>query len=150
MMKAGIPPPSPIDAIRHGPLCVAKGARLKDAFLYPETMPVWMTDADLDFFTGEFERSGFSGPLSFYHNVDQDWQDLAPYAGRPLTPPSLFIGADFDVGTQWGYENIEQAPQRLKDYRGTHLLTGVGHWIQQERPQETNRFLIDFLRGVKL
>src|SRR5262249_21726783 len=95
MMKAGIPPPSPIDAIRNGPLCVAKGARLKDAFLYPETMPAWMTEADLDFFTGEFERSGFSGPLSFYHNVDNDWEDLAPYAGRPLTPPSLFIGSDF-------------------------------------------------------
>lgn len=75
----------PIDVIRAGPLCMAEGARLKDAFVYPETMPAWFTEADLDFYTGEFERSGFGGPLSFYHNIDNDWHDLADQQGKPLT-----------------------------------------------------------------
>jgi pimeloyl-ACP methyl ester carboxylesterase len=148
-VKAGIPPPSPIEAIRNGPLCMQKGARMKDAFSYPEIMPSWMTDADLDFFTAEFERSGFGGPLSFYHNIDNDWQDLEGMAGKPLTPPSLFIGSDFDVGTQWGYENIEQASKHLTDYRGTHMMSGVGHWIQQERPEDTNRMLLQFLNDIR-
>ena len=39
----------PIDVIRAGPLCMAEGARLKDAFVYPETMPYWFTDADRRF-----------------------------------------------------------------------------------------------------
>ncbi len=78
----------PIDVIRAGPLCMAEGARLKDAFVYPETMPAWFTDADVDFYAGEFERSGFGGPLSFYHNIDNDWHDLADQAGKPLTPPA--------------------------------------------------------------
>ncbi|AMC64149.1 epoxide hydrolase EphB [Mycobacterium tuberculosis variant africanum] len=91
----------PIDVIRAGPLCMAEGARLKDAFVYPETMPAWFTEADLDFYTGEFERSGFGGPLSFYHNIDNDWHDLADQQGKPLTPPALFIGGQYDVGTIW-------------------------------------------------
>jgi pimeloyl-ACP methyl ester carboxylesterase len=145
---AGAPAMTPLETLRHGPLCMPEGAKLKDAFLSPKTLPAWFSEADLDFYVAEFERSGFGGPLAYYRNVDQDWADLASQAGKPLTPPAYFIGSDFDVGTQWGMENVEQAAQRMPNYRGTHLFSGVGHWIQQERPEETNRLLIDFLRGL--
>lgn len=145
---AGAPPMSALETLRHGPLCMPEGAKLKDAFLNPPTLPAWLTEADLDFYVGEFERSGFGGPLAYYHNVDKAWDDLAAQAGKPLTPPAYFIGSDFDVGTQWGVENVEQAAQRMPNYRGSHLFTGVGHWIQQERPEETNRLMIEFLRSV--
>ncbi|HZZ48106.1 MAG TPA: alpha/beta hydrolase [Pseudonocardia sp.] len=138
----------PIEVIRAGPLCMADGARMKDAFLYPETMPEWFTEADLDFYTGEFERSGFGGPLSFYHNIDNGWHDLADQAGKPLEPPALFIGGQYDVGTTWGLEAIERVDEVTSDYRGTHMVADVGHWIQQEAPEETNRLLLDFLGGL--
>lgn len=138
----------PIEVIRSGPLCMPHGARLKDAFVYPETMPEWFTDADLDFYTGEFERSGLGGPLSFYHNIDNDWHDLAEYEGTPLTPPALFIGGQYDVGTTWGAEAAERAHEVMRNYCGTHMVDGVGHWIQQEQPKETNRLLLDFLGGL--
>jgi pimeloyl-ACP methyl ester carboxylesterase len=139
----------PIDVIRAGPLCMAEGARLKDAFIYPETMPAWFTDADVDFYAGEFERSGFGGPLSFYHNIDNDWHDLADQEGKPLTPPALFIGGQYDVGTTWGAEALERAHEVMPNYRGTHMIADVGHWIQQEAPEETNRLLLDFLVGLR-
>jgi pimeloyl-ACP methyl ester carboxylesterase len=135
----------PVDVIRAGPLCLPDGARLKDAFSYPDPMPDWFTVADLDFYAGEFERSGFGGPLSFYHNIDDDWHDLAGRAGTPLTPPALFVGGQYDVATTWGAEAIERADEVLADNRGTHTVPGVGHWIQQEAPAETNRLLLDFL-----
>ncbi|AKK25711.1 alpha/beta fold hydrolase [Mycobacterium sp. EPa45] len=138
----------PIEVIRSGPLCMPHGARLKDAFVYPEKMPEWFTDADLDFYTGEFERSGFGGPLSFYHNIDNDWHDLAEYEGTPLTPPALFIGGQYDVGTTWGAEAAERAHEVMPNYCGTEMVAGVGHWIQQEEPKETNRLLLDFLGGL--
>ncbi|WP_370331056.1 alpha/beta fold hydrolase [Mycolicibacterium hippocampi] len=138
----------PIDVIRAGPLCMAEGARLKDAFSYPPTMPNWFSEADLDFYTAEFERSGFGGPLSFYHNIDNDWHDLADQAGKPLTPPAMFIGGQYDVGTTWGAEALERAPEVMTNYSGTHMVPEVGHWIQQEAPEETNRLLLDFLRRV--
>jgi pimeloyl-ACP methyl ester carboxylesterase len=150
-LAAGVDPAAmdPVEAIRSGPLCLPEGARLKDAFRYPDTMPDWFTEADLDFYSGEFERSGFGGPLSFYHNIDNDWQDLADMAGVPLTPPALFIGGQYDVGTIWGAEALERAHEVMPDYRGTHLIADVGHWIQQEEPKETNRLLLDFLEALR-
>lgn len=138
----------PLDVIRAGPLCMAQGARLKDAFITPAEMPDWFSEADLDFYTSEFERSGFGGPLSFYHNIDNDWHDLAEQAGAPLTPPAMFIGGEYDVGTTWGAEALERAPEVMPNYRGTHMIAEAGHWIQQEAAQQTNRLLLDFLRGL--
>ena len=112
-------------------------------------MPDWFTDEDVDFYTGEFERSGFGGPLSFYHNIDNDWQDLADQAGTPLTPPAVFIGGQYDVGTTWGAEAIERAGEVMPNYCGTHMVDNVGHWIQQEEPKEINRLLLDFLHGLR-
>ena len=145
---AGIGPMDPVETIRNGPLCVAEGARIKDALIIPKTLPKWLSEADLDFYTDEFERSGFGGPLSFYHNLDNSWQDLEAQAGKPLTPPAMFIGSDFDIGTIWGLEAIAAAEQHMPNYHGTHMLPGCGHWIQQERPEETNRLLIDFFRSL--
>ena len=139
----------PIDVIRAGPLCMAQGAKLKDAFVYPETMPSWLTDTDVDFYAAEFERSGFGGPLSFYHNIDNDWRDLADQAGKPLTPPALFIGGQYDVGTTWGAEAVERADEVMSNYHGTHIIADVGHWIQQEAPEETNRLLLNFFDGIR-
>ena len=62
----------PLRAAVHG-----AGGATQDAFVYPDPMPEWFTEADLDFYTAEFERSGLGGPLSFYHNIDNDRHDLA-------------------------------------------------------------------------
>ncbi|HEY2429518.1 MAG TPA: alpha/beta fold hydrolase, partial [Acidimicrobiales bacterium] len=55
---------------------VAPGGRLRDRFVIPDELPPWLTEEDLDFYTGEFERGGFAGPLNRYRNVDRDWEDL--------------------------------------------------------------------------
>jgi pimeloyl-ACP methyl ester carboxylesterase len=33
----------------------------------------------------------------------------------------------------------------VPDLRGVHLLDGAGHWVQQERADQLNAVLIDFL-----
>ena len=125
----------PIEVIRSGPLCMADGARLKDAFAYPEAMPDWFTEADLDFYTGEFERSGLGGPLSFYHNIDNDWHDLADHEGNPLTPPALFIGGQYDVGTTWGAEAADRADEVMPNYCGTHMVATWGTGSSRKSPR---------------
>jgi pimeloyl-ACP methyl ester carboxylesterase len=43
------------------------------------------------------------------------------------------------------YQTLEiNAPNLAKKA----LLPGAGHWVQQERPAEVNRLLIEFLRSV--
>lgn len=147
-VASGKVPADPVEALRYGPLCMANGAKLEDAFVYPEKMPAWFTDADLDFYVGEFERAGFAGGLAFYHNVDAGWDVLGAVADRPLTPPALFIGGEYDVATIWGAEAIARAGEKMSDYRGSHIIPRSGHWIQQEYPEETNRLLLEFLRQV--
>ena len=44
---------------------------------------------------------------------------------------------------------IDAYPQTLPGLRGCHILEGAGHWIQQERPDEVNAALLEFLNGVR-
>jgi pimeloyl-ACP methyl ester carboxylesterase len=138
----------PLEFIRMSALCIPHGALMRERFPAPPTMPAWFTARDLDFFVGEFERSGFAGPLNFYRNIDANWHDLAAVAQQPLTAPAMFLGAEYDVATVWGREAIRRAGERMPNYRGTRIFERCGHWIQQERAEDTNKVLLEFLAGL--
>jgi pimeloyl-ACP methyl ester carboxylesterase len=127
---------------------VRPGGKLKDRFAQPEELPGWLTEDDLDFYVGEFERTGFTGPLNRYRCVDLDWRDLAVFTRRPITVPSLFMGGELDGPTIWGAGAIARFGETLPDLRGSHILPGSGHWVQQERPREVNKLLLEFLAGL--
>ena len=139
------PPPDPavgtVATIPHG-------AKMMDRFAYPEQMPVWMSEADLDVYAGEFERTGITGGLNRYRNVDRDWEDLAAFRGQPIQVPALFIGGDRDGPTIWGAASIAQFPTTLPKLHRSVILEGCGHWTQQERPVEVNAALVDFFAAV--
>ncbi len=121
---------------------------LRDRFPVTEVLPDWLTEDDLDFYAGEFERTGFRGALNRYRNVDRDWQDLQPWRGAPIVVPSLFVGGEYDGPTRWGNRAISRFPDTLPDLRGNHILPGCGHWVQQERADEINRLLVDWLTSL--
>jgi pimeloyl-ACP methyl ester carboxylesterase len=151
MIEAGfdINAAPPIELIRHSALCIPHGTRMRDRMLNPKQLPAWFDETDLDVFVAEYERTGLAGPLSYYRNLDADWHDLAPYAERKLTVPSYFLGAEFDVATWWGAEALARVHEKATDYRGTTIFDRCGHWIQQERPEDTNAVLLEFLQGLK-
>jgi pimeloyl-ACP methyl ester carboxylesterase len=120
---------------------------MRDRFRVPATLPGWLEGA-LDFYVEEFERTGLRGGLNRYRNADRDWEDLAPYAGAPITVPSLFIGGDRDGPTIWGANAIARFPQTLPGLRRSEILPGCGHWTQQERPAEVNALLLEFLSSL--
>lgn len=138
----------PIDLIRNSALCIGHGQRMRDRFLTPATMPAWFTTDDLAVFVDALECGGFAGPLSYYYNLENDWQDLAPYAKRKLEVPAMFLGAEYDVATWWGAEAIERAPEKIANWLGAKVLEGSGHWLQQEKAAETNAALLEFLRAL--
>jgi pimeloyl-ACP methyl ester carboxylesterase len=37
----------------------------------------------------------------------------------------------------------------VKDLRGVTVIPGAGHWIQQEKADEVNALLLQFLKGLK-
>jgi len=138
----------PVELIRSSALCVGRDQRMRDRFMTPARMPDWFTADDLAVFVAALERGGFAGPLSYYHNLDNDWHDLAPYVGRKLEVPAMFLGAEYDVATWWGAEAIERAPEVIANWMGSRVLKGSGHWLQQEKAAETNAVLLEFLRAL--
>src|SRR5262249_59182715 len=63
----------------------------------PATLPPWITEADVDFYAGEFARTGFRGGLNWYRNIDRNWELLAPFAGAQVTVPALYVVGDRDL-----------------------------------------------------
>ncbi|MFF4909972.1 alpha/beta fold hydrolase [Streptomyces sp. NPDC001260] len=127
------------------PHFVARGdGRLRDRFA-TRGLPTWLSEDDLDVYAREFERTGLTGALNRYRNMDRDWEDLAPYRGAPIKQPSLFIGGALDASTTWMADAIDDFPTTLPGLSAAHVLDGCGHWIQQERPDEVNRLLTDWL-----
>jgi pimeloyl-ACP methyl ester carboxylesterase len=133
--------PAPHSVTRDG-----KGT-LRDRF-HHDRRPVWLTEHELDVYAEEFERTGMTGALARYRNMDRDWEDLTNggHADAPITQPSLFIGGSLDASTTWLADAISAHGVTLPALTGSHILEGCGHWIQQERPEETSTLLVDWLK----
>ena len=74
-------------------------------------------------------------------------RDLSVYDGRRIEVPVTFLSGASD----WGYRQKPGALERMEtelcaDYRGTHLIEGAGHWVQQERPEAVIERILDFVR----
>ncbi|MBU3066275.1 alpha/beta hydrolase [Nocardia sp. NEAU-G5] len=112
----------------------------------PTTLPTWLTDADLAYYVGEYERTGFTGGLNRYRNADRDWHLLPQLGTGTITQPSLFIGGALDTAVR--FTDPTGMRERVPNLTDPVVLADTGHWIQQERPEEVNEALLDFLRIV--
>ncbi|WP_249227007.1 alpha/beta fold hydrolase [Kutzneria sp. CA-103260] len=120
-----------------------------DSMPYPETLPSWLTEADLDAFTEQYQRNGFTGGLNWYRNIDRNWELTAAWAEAKITPPALYFTGTKDVVRSFGAPDfIEKLPELAPNLRGVVDLEGCGHWTQQERPDEVNAALVEFLKGL--
>ncbi|MBF9072720.1 alpha/beta fold hydrolase [Streptacidiphilus fuscans] len=129
------------------PHFVTRGGTLRDRF--PSgPLPAWLGESDLDVYAEEFERTGLTGALNRYRNMDRDWEDLAAYDGAPIPQPSLFVGGARDASTTWLSDAIDAYPVTLPGLMSSHLLDDCGHWIQQERPAEINQLLTGWLASL--
>ena len=116
----------------------------------PETLPPWLSAADVDFYVRQFEHSGFRGGLNWYRNVDRNWALTAPWQDAKIVQPSLFIAGSRDgvIAGPIGEARLKEMDGLLSDLRGKVILDGAGHWIQQERADEVNDALLAFLAGL--
>jgi pimeloyl-ACP methyl ester carboxylesterase len=116
----------------------------------PKAFPPWLTQADLDYYVAEFTASGFRGGINYYRNVHRNWETTPQLAGAKVQKPALFIAGEQDVVI--ARATAEQLTVRMSpavpDLRGVVLLPDTGHWVQQERPVETNAAMLQFLRGL--
>ena len=113
----------------------------------PENLPAWLTEADLDFYTAEFERSGMRGPLNYYRNHDLTWE-LTAGAPTTISQPALFVAGEKDGVVMMAAEALQAMPTHVPNLRSRELLPGIGHWTQQEAPAAVNDAVLAFLKEL--
>lgn len=125
------------------------GATLLDRLPDPQPFPPWLTKADEDYYVGEFEGSGFRGPLNRYRNHRRDFAWMRRLPDATVKQPALFIGGTRDLVLKMipGSDPVAAMWKHLPNLQGAHLLEGCGHWTQQERPAEVNALLIPWLKA---
>ncbi|MBX9651223.1 MAG: alpha/beta hydrolase [Xanthobacteraceae bacterium] len=112
-------------------------------------LPDWISEADIATFAEAYQKSGFHGGLNWYRNLDRNWDLTAPWQGAQIHQPSLFIAGSNDsvITGLIGAKRVSELERVLPNLRQRLIIDGAGHWVQQERPDEVNAALIEFLRG---
>ena len=96
-----------------------------------------MEDHELSVFISAFESSGFTGSINWYRNLDRNWHLMAD-----ITPiihhPTLMIYGERDT-----IPKSENLKNRVPNLDVASL--DCGHWIQQEKPEETTQLILKWL-----
>lgn len=146
-MLAGLTLPAD-GAIDVAGLAEPDGRGFVDRLPRREGLPSWLSQAELDHYVTEFSRTGFTGCLNWYRNIDRSWETTPQLDGAHVTVPSTFITGTADpVNLMSPAASMEG---HALDHRGNTFVQGAGHWVQQEAPDEVNAALLSFLSSLDL
>jgi pimeloyl-ACP methyl ester carboxylesterase len=111
----------------------------------------WLPDSELKVYSEEYKRTGFQGGLNWYRvrTTGRANGELEVFSGRTVDVPATFISGKSD----WGIYQTPGAIEKMRKSACTrmsqiHLIEGAGHWVQQEKPDEVNSRLLQFLKGT--
>jgi pimeloyl-ACP methyl ester carboxylesterase len=116
-----------------------------DADDQPPTPP-FMTDDELDVYVRTFARTGFHGGLSYYRNLDRNWERTAHVAERKIISPALFLTGERDPVRRVMPAAVMDG--WVTDLRVDAVIEDAGHWVQQQAPYEVNELLLAWLADV--
>lgn len=108
--------------------------------------PGHLSEDELAAYVRAFERTGFRGGLSYYRNIDRNWELTAPYQERRIEMPALFLTGERDpVRT---FMPAAAMDGWVTDLRASLVVPGAGHWVNQERPEPVNAALLEWLAAL--
>ncbi|XP_049936133.1 uncharacterized protein LOC116262697 [Nymphaea colorata] len=116
----------------------------------PQSLPDWLSEEDVQYYAQKFKRSGFTGGLNYYRNLNRNWELLAPWSGAKITIPTKFIVGELDmVYNAPGAKDYIHKGGFKSDVPFLHdiiVVNGAGHFINQERPHEISHHILDFIK----
>ena len=124
------------------------GETLSQQLVIPESLPSWLSDADLDFYVNELTRTGFRGGINWYRNINAIPQILLPFMGASIKQPALYLGGELDMIAGNTPDALDAMRAAVPGLRNIQMYTGAGHWLQQERPDEVSTALVEFLASL--
>jgi len=119
----------------------------------PTKLAPWVTEAEVAYVCGQYASPGaWDGGMHWYRIIDQDHADTPELAGdrRKLEMPVGFLAGTEDMVITRMFGGVEAVKKELAGVSAAPdvtFLEGAGHWIQQERPDETNAALLSFLEA---
>jgi len=102
----------------------------------PQGDPI-MSERELAVFVSAFESTGFSSSINWYRNLDRNWHLLAD-VNQIIQHPALMIYGDRDMIPK--SERLSAFVPNVEE-----VSIDCGHWIQQEKPEETNQAILKWL-----
>ncbi|KAJ7530614.1 hypothetical protein O6H91_14G028500 [Diphasiastrum complanatum] len=119
---------------------------LLDVVEEPETLP-WISDNELNHYAVQFQKSGFTGAISYYRIMQWNWEHMSPWMDKGTLVPALYVAGDQDcVHGICGMKEFMHGDDFVKfvpNLKGIVIIPG-GHFIQQESPHEVNEHLTKF------
>jgi microsomal epoxide hydrolase/non-specific protein-tyrosine kinase len=104
--------------------------------------PLVMSEEDLKFYVDTYQRTGFTGGINWYRNIDRNWK-LTEHVEYQVNVPALYVGAEDDVVLPPSSANgIERWVPDIEK----KTIADCGHWTQQQKPDELNAILLDWLK----
>ena len=96
-----------------------------------------MSERELAVFVSAFESSGFTSSINWYRNLDRNWHLLAD-VDPIVRQPALMIYGERDAVARSA--NLTTFVPNAEE-----VTLDCGHWIQQEKPEETTRAILTWL-----
>lgn len=117
----------------------------------PTEYPDWMSASDLQVYVDAHSKGGMRGPFNRYRAQRQDTAENAGLRGKKIQQPTCFIAGSLDPVRHSipGMDLFAMAGVDCDDFRGTTIIEGAGHWVQQQAPDKTNGALEEFVRGLE-
>ncbi|KAI3942412.1 hypothetical protein MKX01_009665 [Papaver californicum] len=116
----------------------------------PNTLPSWLSEEDIHYYTTKWEKSGFTGGFNYYRNFDLNWELTAPWTGAQVKVPVKFMVGDQDLTYHFpGVKEYIQSGSMKKDVpflQEVVILEGVGHFTMEEKADEISCRIIDFIK----
>ncbi len=100
-----------------------------------------LSDGELKYYADAFAAGGFTGPINWYRNWKRNWKSMR-HVNQTVSVPSLFVGA---------VEDRIISPKQVDAMRPLvpdleiQMIESCGHWTQQERPDELNKIMLEWL-----
>jgi len=129
----------------------ARDAALLPLLPEPPAGPLsFLPDAELDGIVATFRRTGLTGALNRYRALTADVAASSDIVGATVDRPSCFIAGERDPVRHMipGVDAYADPGAGCTDFRGSTLIEGAGHWVQQEAPAAVNGALDRFLDSV--
>ncbi|MGW4127783.1 alpha/beta fold hydrolase [Amycolatopsis japonica] len=128
---------------------VPSGGSYLDSYPAQAELPGWLTEEDIDVYAAEFS-SGFTGALNWYRAMELSWQLTAFLQDSVIRCPALYLVGEEDRALNFPgvRDAIERMDQLVAGRSEIVRLPGIGHWTQEEAPEQVNAALVSFVRSV--